>query len=217
MKIFSLLSFILVFSTAEGISQWKFHLTGGFSPQTESGSAALIINRHLPLEEFTFLMSKVNPQFFIGLKGQVDLKGSFFADIGLMYSNRTSNYQIEYTMIHAEHSEAIQYLSQSKYLLIMPVNMGVNLGLFDVTSGFRLIHAIEGRSELNPMRGFSTSGKQFSLGWQWGGGFHISKSRIGLEYQGSFSRTGNDMTFQGQSLEFMDLPGQWVLTLQQSF
>ena len=214
MKTISLLSFIMLCCSAPGISQWNFNLTTGFSPKATPVSAGLILNRHLPHEEFVFSVAKVNHQFFMGLKAQMEMSNSFFADIGLTYTKQNSTFQMDYTLINDAHPQSRQLLTKSKHLLVVPVNIGARLGAFDMTSGFRAFHTIEMETELDRMRGFSSSGSLFNMGWQWGGGFYMSGARVGVEYQGNFSRLGSDINFNGQSLVMMNIPGQWILTFQ---
>jgi hypothetical protein len=55
------------------------------------------------------------------------------------------------------------------------------------------------------------------MGWQASAGFSIARLRLGVEYQGQFTRVGAGKFVNDQSLEIMHVPGQFVVSLQKSF
>ena len=213
-----LITFILSLTCTTFISaQIRFDIVGGISPAATPASAGLIVNRHLPHEEFVFNLGKVDPQYFAGVKGQIELTAPFFVEAGLMYTRKKSTYDITYTMIDTEHPVKDHVMAETDHLIMLPVNIGVNLGLFDVTSGLRVMKSLSRKSDLYSLSGFNTDGTPPELGWQAGIGFNIVRSKISVEYQGNFSRIGRGMFVSDQSLEIMNVPGQMVLLLHHNF
>src|SRR5688500_3983440 len=202
---------VLLSSVSYMSSQFRFDIVGGVSPGASPSSAGLIVNRHLPHEEFVFNMKKVDPQIFAGLKGQVQLGAPFFLESGLMYTRQRATYDVVYTIIDTEHPVAQHSMNETDHIIMLPLNSGVNKGYFDITSGFGVMKSINNKNDLQQITGFNYSNQPFRFGWQSSVGFDILRSRIGLEYQGSFSRVGSGMFVNGQSLELMNVPGQFVL------
>ena len=208
------LTWIILLIAHKGSAQLRLDIIGGISPRTTPQNAGLIVNRHLPSEEFVFNMIEVEPQLFGGIKGLLPLGAPFFTDAALMYTKSTSTYHALYTIIDAEHPQPDYFMNESKHLLLVPINIGVNIGGFDITSGFRVMKTISEKSELSDMNGFSIDGASTQFGWQGSVGFSFMRTRVGIEYQGSFSRVGSGMEMNGQSLELMNVPGQLLLTVQ---
>ena len=214
-NIFSILILLLV-SMGPIAAQVSFEVFGGISPRSTPANADLYVNRHSPHEEFRFNMTKVDPQFFAGVKGHLELGAPFFAEAGLMYTRRKSTYEALYTIIDREHPVSSYMMTETEDLIALPVNIGVNLGIFDITSGFRINQSIGKKSDLDQLNGFVSEGNPIRFGFQAGTGVSIFRSRIGIEYLGNFSRVGSGMYVNNQSLELMNVPGQFVLTLQHS-
>ena len=210
------ISIILLMSLGQLNAQFRFDVFGGISPQTTPASADLFVNRHLPHEEFRFNMRKVDPQIFAGIKGHVELGTPFFAEAGLMYSRRKSTYQALYTIIDREHPVSSYIMTETEDMIMLPVNIGVNLGIVDLTSGFRVAQTVGKKTDLDQLAGFMSDDNTLRLGYQASVGVSIFRSRIGIAYLGNFSRVGSGMSVNNQSLELMNVPGQFVLTLQHS-
>lgn len=217
MKNIIITSLIVLTGVVTASAQWRLDIVGGISPGANPGSAGLIVNRHLPHEEFLFNIGKVDPQFFVGIKSQVQLGAPFFIESGLMYSRKKSSYDINYTVIDTEHPVPYHIMNETDHQLLLPLNIGVNLGSFDVMSGFRLTQSISKKSELDKLSGFTSNGNPTQIGWQASAGYTFLRNRIGLEYQGNFSRVGSGMMVNNQSLELLNIPGQIALMVNHSF
>lgn len=212
-----ILAIILIAGLSESMAQIRFDIVGGVSPVSRSSSAGVLINRMNPHEEFVFNVVKVDPQFFIGGKANLELSTPFFANVGLLYSKRNSTYHAAYTIIDAEHPQPDYYMEETEHILMLPVNVGVNIGPLDVTSGLRVMKTAARKSGLDQIAGFTYTGKPIQLGWQAGIGYSLFRTRLGVEYQSTFSRVGNSMMVHDQSLELMNIPGQFVFNIQRSF
>lgn len=214
----ALTAFMMIMMALQGKAQIRIDLMVGMSTKSTPQTPGTIVNRHLPHEEFVFNMIKVDPGFQAGVRGHVDLSTPFFAEAGITYSRLTSTYHVEYTIIDTEHPVPEHLMKETEHLISVPVNIGVNIGLVDFTSGFRLTKGLGRNSELdNSLSGFDFSGNGLRTGWQASVGVNFYRTRLGMEYQGNFSRIGNGMTVNGQSLELIHVPGQWVFTIRHSF
>ena len=212
------ITIIVVASSVSSLySQLRFDIVGGVSAGATPVSAGVIINRHLPHEEFIFNLAKVDPQLHAGIKSQVELTAPFFLEGGLLYTRSSSTYDVTYTIIDTEHPIPNHLMKETEHLVMLPVNIGVNIGAFDVTSGLRLVQSLSKNTDLHQLTGFSAGGNKIKTGWQASVGYSFLRERVGLEYQGNFSRVGSGMFVNGQSLEITNVPGQFVLFLQHSF
>ena len=219
MKNFKLLALwsILLTACTSAWSQFRFDIIAGISPGSNPTTAGLIVNRQIPIEEFTLNMYKVRPQFFGGLKAHLNLSTPFFTEVGVMYTQKTSMYYMEYTVDFESGRDPYASMSETEHLILLPVSIGVSLGSFDITSGFTAIGTLSKKTELSHLAGFESNSPSIRLGWHTGVRHTIKRSMVGIEYQGSFSRVGEGSTVNGQSLELNNIPGQFVLTYQFSF
>ena len=226
MKNLKLLVFYPLFllaSTSGWAQQFRPGLILGVSPGYSPNTAGLIMCRKTPSEEFTFNMYQVKPQIFGGLKTNMQLSYPFFAEAGIMYTQRTSEYYLDYTYSLEKRASTVK-MSETEHQLLMPVSIGVTMGSIDVTSGFRAIGTVASKSDLTQIKGYESNDDFLDWGWQVGVRYTLKRSTVGLdrsmigiEYQGSFSRVGHGMSVDGQSLELMNVPGQFAITLQHNF
>lgn len=197
-------------------SQVHFDVKFGASPGTKPVSAGLIVNRDNPHEEFVFNMVQVKPQFYGGIRANVQLASPFFLESGISYTRKTSRYQLNYTMHSKEHPEEM-YMNESEDMFLLPVDIGVSIGDIDVTSGLTAMKTISSIKELSHLKGFQTDGNSIKLGWQMGVRYGFKRTLVGVEYQGSLNRVGHGMYVNGKPLEIMNVPGKMVFTMQYRF
>ena len=198
-------------------AQIRLDVFGGASPASTPTNAGILVNREDPAQEFVFNITKTNPQFFAGVKAHIDLQSPFFFEAGLTYSQRKSMYSVFYTMVDAEHPVSLHMMEHSNHMIMLPLNFGVNMGNVEMTSGFRAMHVFGTKTALSELANYSNENPLIQLGWQAGAGMYINRTRIGIEYQSDFSRVGKGMSVNGHSLELMNIHGQFVATIQQSF
>lgn len=196
-------------------AQVKIGIKIGASPESNPKSAAILINRSNPIEEFQFNMVKAEPQLFAGIVAQVPLKAPFFLEGGISYTKSKSVYRINY--LHAELGSKEQFMSGSEEMLLLPVNMGVRVGSIEVTSGFTAIQSLSYKNELAHLNGFNNEAKSVKMGWQMGARYDLKFVMLGAEYQGAFSRVCQGMNVNNESLEIMNVPGSWVFNIQYRF
>jgi len=226
MKNLKLLAFWILFfmaSTSGWSQQFRPGIILGVSPGSSPNNVGIILNRQIPSQEFTFNMYKVKPQIFGGVKMNMQMSYPFFAELGIMYSQRSTEYFTDYTH-KIEGRAATVTMNETDHMLLMPVSIGVTLGSFDVTSGFTAMGTVASKSDLSQINGFESNNDFLDWGWQAGVRYTIKRSTVGLErsmigieYQGSFSRVGHGASVYGQSLELMNIPGHIAVTLQHNF
>lgn len=196
-------------------AQIKFDFKVGASPGSNPKSAATLINRSNPSEEFQFNMVKAEPQLFAGIAAHVPLKAPFFLEGGISYTKSASVYRIDYS--YPEPGPKEQFMKGSEAMVMLPVNIGARIGNFEVTSGFTAIQSLSVESELAHLNGFKNEAKAVKLGWQMGARYDLKVVMLGAEYQGAFSRVCQGMNVNNESLEIMNVPGRWVFNIQYRF
>jgi len=132
MKSLKLLATWSIFLTAysSAWTQFRLDLIAGISPGSNPTTAGIIVNRQLPSEEFIFNMYKVKPQFYGGMKARLDLDTPFFTEAGIIYTQKTSLYYMEYTLDFESGRDPYASMSETEHLLLIPASIGVSLGLF---------------------------------------------------------------------------------------
>ena len=196
-------------------AQIKFDFKVGASPGSNPKSAATLINRSNPSEEFQFNMVKAEPQLFAGIAAHVPLKAPFFLEGGISYTKSKSVYHINYS--YPEFGPKEQFMKGSEALVMLPVNIGARIGNFEVTSGFTAIQSLSVESELAHLNGFKNEAKAVKMGWQMGARYDLKVVMLGAEYQGAFNRVCQGMNVNNESLEIMNVPGRWVFNIQYRF
>jgi hypothetical protein len=217
MKNFQALAIGIIFLSACTVahSQFRFDLLAGIAPGSHPIMAGLIVNRHLPSDEFVLNMTEVKPQIFGGMRVNLELTSPFFTEVGLTYTRKTMLYDVDYTYIF-ESRLATHQMKETEHQLLVPVSIGVSLGSFDVTSGFRGILTLSKETELSQLEGFHSKTSSIHWGWHTGVRYGINRAMVGVEYQGCFNRVGYGSFINGQSLELRNVPGHFVFTLQYS-
>ncbi len=201
------------------LSAWaqpKLIINAGISPGLKSLQQSIIINRSDPHTEFRFKLSEVKPQFYFGAGIHLSLRGPFFLEAGLTYTQKTSLYQMNFRMPSEVHP-AEKYMSETEKSILLPVNIGVSLGHIDVTSGMTIMKTLSTTNDLSHLEGFQQDDPGFRFGWQMGVRYTIRRASLGIEYQGTLNRVCHGMSVNKQSLELMNVPRNFVVKMQFGF
>ena len=190
-------------------------MTAGISPESHPVIAPLIVNRHMPSEEFLFNMIQVKTQYFGGIQVRRNLGEYFFAETGAIYTQRKTVYTMQYTM--KREKGTYQELQEIEDQLILPVSIGVKLKAFEITSGLLGFVSLAKRSELDHIDGFSDQSEKVQMGWHAGAGINLNKVFLGISYQSYINRTGVGMSVNPQPLELRNVPGQCVFNIRYKF
>lgn len=216
MKKLLILSVIIYAALSDLNAQFQFVFRIGMSPATNPRTAPLLVGRQNPIEEFQFNMIHTKPQFYAGIGAHLPLAAPFFLEGGFSFTRRTSVYQMNYTIV-TESNPAEKLMTESESLVLLPVNIGFSVGKFDFTSGLTAIKNISSSKEMMAIKGFHKDENSFRLGWQMGARYAIRRVLAGVEYQGTLNRVGEGMYVNGQSLEVMNIPGNFVFSIQYRF
>ncbi|MDQ3017509.1 MAG: hypothetical protein M3R25_12410 [Bacteroidota bacterium] len=214
MKTFLISSILLLAISTYAQGPVRFAFKFGVSPGNNTSGQRLIINRTNPLEEFRIGLSASKQQLFGEVSAHVKLNGHFFLESGIGYTRAASVYKLDFQMLQPDMPSKEMYMRDSKNLLLLPVQIGVVLGKLEVLSGFRATHAFSSKNELTHVKGFSGKSSGVGLGWQFGARYPIRNTLLGVDYHGNFQRVGTGMIVNNQSLEIMNIPGQWVFNIQ---
>lgn len=216
MKKLMILCVILFLAFTSVQAQIHFDLQVGVSPGGKPSCASLIVNRSNPYEEFQFNMIRVKPQFFTGVRANVQLAEPFFLEGGVSYTKSASEYKINYTIKNETRPSEVT-MKVTEDIIQFPLNVGVSLGSVDIMSGLTAMKTFSFDNELEQLKDFHSDAKKFQLGWQMGIRYAIHRFMIGLEFQGGLNRVCEGMYVHQESLELMNVPGKFVVTGQYRF
>ena len=202
---------ILIVSTS--YSQLSLYVVGGLSPESHPNTTDLFVNSKQPRDEFIFTLATVKAQYFGGIKTSIPLSEYFFLESGLTYTKRTSVYAVDYTYRELHEPSAMD-LTETENILMIPVNIGVKLGILDVTSGLTGNTSFSTKTDLGQINGYASDPATFRMGWSTGVRVNIANTAIGIEYQGSLNRVCEGSYVDNQPLEMRNVPGQFVFTIQ---
>jgi opacity protein-like surface antigen len=218
MRNLSTITILLCLITSINAQKVHFDVKAGFSPGSNNPSNVKLMCRKDPMKEFRFCLLRYDPQFYGGFKINVQLDKPFFLETGLTYTKRTSVYQAHYTNARFPDSiPQIMKMSASQHLILLPVDVGVSLGAFDITSGLRLNKVISSTNDLSHIEGYENNQNSLSWGWQAGVRYAFRRMMIGVEYQGEMTRDCENMNVSGESLALRYVPGRFVFSAQYRF
>lgn len=183
--------------------------TAGVSLQQNPSSNHLIVNRSSPRDEFTFDLAQVKASYYVGVGARYDLH-PFFIAADALYNKREYVYNIANTFPGFGRSEETQIMTESMNVINIPLTLGVDLGLFDITSGFLPQVILSHDSDLAGLEGYSDKLSRLRLGWHSGVAANISAMRIGLSWQMDFNNYADhayigeqNLALQGRSNRFL--------------
>ena len=85
-------------------------------------------------------------------------------------------------MRQPEPVEQQNLLTVSEDVLQFPLQIGVSLGNFDVTSGLMLMKTISTKNELSQLKGYTEDSNSLKWGWQMGVRYGFKRAMAGVEY-----------------------------------
>ena len=213
----SLCLMLLAFSS--GYAQDKFYnftITAGISPKQTPIQSGLIVDREDPVNEFIFNLAEIQKSYTFGFLKNIRFSSPFFGTIGLEYSQHQEIYSLSYRNRESRHV-ADDTLNTSSHRITLPAGVGVKLGGFDLTSGLHLHYDFKSTMKEDIASGIEMTKSKIRLGWYTGVGFSFARTRIGIQYQSSLGRYGNNLVHKQKSMELMSLPGNLMFTIGYSF
>lgn len=199
MKNLLFLSIIFLCAVHSDAQNLNMLFTAGVSPQQTPTGHHIIVNRSTPTEEFAFNLSQVKASYMIGLGARYDLK-PFFITGEAIYNRREYVYSIDYTLPEFQRSEVIQQMTESMNVVNVPLSLGVDLGLVDVTSGFLPQFVVSQKSDLSQVAGYSQKLDRIRLGMHTGLAVNINDLRIGVSWQMDFHNYADHAYIKNQHL-----------------
>lgn len=194
---FSALTTFLAYLPAN--AQWSLVVTAGVSPQQSPETPYIFVNRSTPRNEFTFDLAQVKSSPFIGAGAEYRF-APFFVNAEAQYTRREYVYDVQGTYPGFPRSAEVTSYTQSTDMVNLPLTLGVNLGVIDVTSGFLPQFVVSSRTDLDQIEGFSEDQDAIRLAWQGGVAARLTHLRIGINYQMDFHNYGDQMAVNGDPL-----------------
>jgi len=180
-QFFLLTALVFTLTVSESFGQFHMVVTTGISPQQTPESHYIFVNRSTA-NEFAFDLKTVKSSFFVGAGARYDVK-PFFFQAEAQYNKREYVYDVAYTYTgRGRTDEATDYTEQMN-VINLPLSVGVDLGIVDVTSGLLPQMIVSQQSDLSDLTGYHQDLKFMRFGWQAGLAAKVSQMRIGLNWQ----------------------------------
>ncbi len=188
----------------------------GLSPQQTPETHFIFVNRSTPRDEFTFDLAQVKASYFVGFGAKYDVH-PFFFEAQAQYNKREYIYNIEYTFPGFGRSEQKQLLTESMNVINVPLTLGVDLGIVDVTSGFLPQIVISQQSDLNNLEGYNQNLKWLRFGWHSGVAANVGDMRVGVSMQMDFNNYADHAYIRNQNLSLKGRSTRMLGTLSYQF
>lgn len=190
--------------------------TAGVSPQHNPEDNHIFVNRSSPRDEFTFDLAQVPASFVVGVGARYNLQ-PFFIAAEAQYNKREFIYDVSYTYPTFARSETKESMSEQMNIINLPVTLGVDLGIVDITSGFVPQLVVTHKSELSNIDGYSEKVKPIRLGWQSGVAANIKQLRVGVSWQMDFNNYADHAYINNQNLSLQGRANRWLGTVSYMF
>jgi len=212
MKKFFVLTTVFLFAFVVSMqSQVSMVVTAGISPQQTPPSHYIFVNRSTP-DEFTFDLRTVKSSVFIGAGARYDIK-PFFFQAEAQYNKRVYVYDVSYTYTGSGRTDEVNKYEEQMDVIILPLSMGVDLGILDITSGFLPQFILSQQSDLSDLEGYNQDLKTMRFGWHTGIAANVNQLRIGLNWQSDFNNYADHAYIGNQSLELAGRSSRLLGTL----
>ncbi|HXR82250.1 MAG TPA: hypothetical protein VN763_15085 [Saprospiraceae bacterium] len=212
MKKFFVLTTVFLFAFVVSMqSQVSMVVTAGISPQQTPPSHYIFVNRSTP-DEFTFDLRTVKSSVFIGAGARYDIK-PFFFQVEAQYNKRVYVYDVSYTYTGSGRTDEVNKYEEQMDVINLPLSMGVDLGILDITSGFLPQFILSQQSDLSDLEGYNQDLKTMRFGWHTGIAANVNQLRIGLNWQSDFNNYADHAYIGNQSLELAGRSSRLLGTL----
>ena len=190
--------------------------TAGVSPQQTPVSNHIFVNRSSPRNEFTFDLAQVKASYFIGVGAKYDMN-PFFLAAEAQYNRREYVYNVAYTFGDFGRSEQTEVYAEQMNVINVPLTLGVDIGLVDITSGFLPQVIVSHQSDLSNLEGYSDKLSPFRLGWHSGVAYRLNQMSIGLNWQMDFNNYADHAYVLDQHLSLQGRSNRLLGTLSYQF
>jgi hypothetical protein len=209
--------FLLVSAVSAQQPVYNYTIYAGFSPQQKGSAPDLIVNRLIPLDEFSFNLKNVRAEFHAGVRKIIPFQSPFYGTVGFEFAQKQETYSMLFSYA-SENRASRQYdLYTVRNTVTIPVGVGVKLGRLDVTSGWKAQFVASSSLRGDMTMDIKMDRPRAQLGWYTGAAISFDRFRIGVTYQSMLSRDGNYLQHQGNALELMSVPGSFNVNIGYSF
>jgi hypothetical protein len=197
-------------------AQITMTFSAGVAPQQTPVSHYIFVNRSTPRDEFTFDLAQIKAAYFVGVGAKYDIK-PFFLMAEAQYNKREYIYDVSYTYPEFGRTETTVQYSEYMNVINVPLSLGVDLGLVDVSSGFIPQLIVSQQSDLENLSGYSQKLKTLRFGWHTGLAVNINQLRVGVNWQMDFNNYVDHAYVRNQSLRLQGRPTRVLGTLSYQF
>ncbi len=190
--------------------------TAGVSPQQSPSSHHIFVNRSSPRDEFTFDLSYVKASYFIGVGAKYDLN-PFFVAAEALSNKREYVYNISYTFPGFGRTEETQLMTEYMNVINIPLTVGVDLGVVDITSGFLPQVILSQDSDLSDLSGYSQKLSRLRFGWLSGLSVKVADLRVGVNWQMDFNNYADHAYIREHNLSLSGRSSRVLATLSYQF
>ena len=189
-------------------AQISVGLKAGLTPEVRPGTAHVFVNRDDPRNEFLFNSERVRYTPTVGLQVRLDRGQKWFSAELLAYG-----WKEQYSVSYMTRSESDGVFAEEKYVVELPISIGVTLGRFEVSSGFSAAQTISQKTDLTAIDGYSSSTSMRRFGWHTGVGVNISNFRVNLRYAQYFCNYGEKRNINGYDLTLRNAPARLLASV----
>lgn len=216
------LTCILFFINLTLSAQFKYGIRGGInsSSVTLANNSFFIDNSEYPeiRDEYEINYNTGSLGFHIGGLLQYYFLTDAFVQPELLYTSVKNDIQIIYHTWVPDgdfgHNEETPYSGQQKFnKLILPVMVGYRFGPLRLSAGPVASMLINSKSDLLEERQIEQQFLNSHFGYQLGIGIELASLDLDIKYEGHLSSMSDGITIRGNSFDFDQRMGQWMLTI----
>lgn len=210
-----LLLVMVIFHTATAQNKfYNFSLILGVSPAQTPLQSPVIMNRQDPVHEFLFNLDQIEKNYTFGLRTNIRFSQPFFGTLGLEYNRQRQHYSMEFTNLKSEGNHGLTILNDK---ITLPAGVGVRLNKIEITSGLQMIYNLRSEMKQDIPMGIEMKGPRLEMGWYTGVGIALGRTSIGVRYQSSMNRYGDNLVMLQKSMGLRSVPGNLNFTMGFSF
>lgn len=200
--------FILLFAYSVH-AQVELGLKIGASPGTRPNTNTIIANRSNINDEFLFDITEMGNGKFAGFDATVHM-APFFVRFEALLNERVTEYRMQKTRNIAEPSMEAQYMTERVWQLDNPLSIGINLGKFQIFSGFT-VHTTLSETKISGMPGMRSTLDTHRFAWHSGFGFNLENVLFEVRYVQDFNNYGSHLHYGDERMTFYNAPGYCVI------
>jgi hypothetical protein len=193
-----------MFCISQSFSQVDFGIKMGVHSFELNNPKDLIF----PNSEGSIKFSEAKLGFQGGIYTKINFANVFLEPRVMLHSTRVSY------VVDGSDGGIIDNIKEESFTnLDIPLLLGFKLLLFDAVVGPVAHLNLDRSSDLFDLAGYDDRFDAATYGWRAGIGFSIGNLNLGVEYEGNFSKFGDDITIGGQDFSFDETPSRLIFNL----